>query len=249
MADTINRPGDIQAYTVWDRTTRWFHWINVLCVICLMAIGIAIINHRPLGIEEAGEIVLKKVHVTIGYIFVLNLAWRLIWGFIGGKYSRWGRILPFGRGYTGRAREYARGLMHGTPPAYRGHNPLGRMMVTALLLLLTAQAGIGLVLAGADLYYPPFGGYFKQWVVADGASTAQIQPGSKAGVNEESLKDMHAFRRNFAELHESLFYIILFAVIIHIAGVVVTEVKEKSGLVSAMFSGRKYFSKKPVDDD
>lgn len=249
MADDMNQPGGIQAYTVWDRTTRWFHWINVLCVICLIAIGIAIMNHRPLGIGESGEIILKKVHVIIGYIFVLNLAWRLIWGFVGGKYSRWGRILPFGRGYTGRAREYARGLKQGNPPAYKGHNPLGRLMVTALLLLLTAQAGVGLVLAGTDLYYPPFGGYFKQWVVADNATTAQIQPGSKAGVDQQSYKAMRGFRGDYAELHETLFYLILFAVLVHIAGVVVTEVKEKSGLVSAMFSGRKYFSKKPVDDD
>lgn len=51
-----------------------------------------------------------------------------------------------------------RGLRKGDPPAYLGHNPLGRLMITALLFLLITQALTGLVLAGTDLYKPPFGG-------------------------------------------------------------------------------------------
>lgn len=246
--DNNHQAQQIQAYPVWDRTTRWFHWINVLCIIGLMAFGLMILNHRALGIED--EIVLKKLHVLIGYVFVLNLAWRLIWGFIGGRYSRWSRILPLGRGYVQRAREYAAGLLRGRPPAYRGHNPLGRAMVTALLVLLTLQAVTGLVIAGTDLYYPPFGGQIEQWVAADTPSgKAVLTPGSKEGVDQAAYARMRDFRKPFVEVHETVFYLILLAVILHIAGVVVTEVVEKSGLVSAMFSGHKYFSEKPVDSD
>jgi VIT1/CCC1 family predicted Fe2+/Mn2+ transporter len=36
--------------------------------------------------------------------------------------------------------------------------------------------------------------------------------------------------------------------VIHIVGVVVTELREGGGLVSAMFTGRKVFDRKPVDD-
>jgi cytochrome b len=35
---------------------------------------------------------------------------------------------------------------------------------------------------------------------------------------------------------------------IHIVGVVVTELREGGGLVSAMFTGRKVFDRKPADD-
>jgi cytochrome b len=44
-----------------------------------------------------------------------------------------------------------------------------------------------------------------------------------------------------------VFYILLTAIALHVAGVIVTEVRERSGLVSAMISGEKVFHKTPVD--
>ncbi|WP_289302671.1 cytochrome b/b6 domain-containing protein, partial [Methylophaga sp. UBA3996] len=70
-------------YPVWDRMVRWFHWINVLSVIALIAIGVAILNSKALGVSTDGKILLKTWHVYIGYVFVINLAVRLFWTFIG----------------------------------------------------------------------------------------------------------------------------------------------------------------------
>ena len=39
----------------------------------------------------------------------------------------------------------------------------------------------------------------------------------------------------------------LLAIVVHIGAVVVSDVKEGNGLISAMFSGRKVFSEKPRD--
>ena len=39
------------------------------------------------------------------------------------------------------------------------------------------------------------------------------------------------------------------AIFLHITGVVVSEIRERNGLVSAMFTGNKVFSNKPVDYD
>jgi len=64
-----------------------------------------------------------------------------------------------------------------------------------------------------------------------------------------SYKEMRAFRSPFIETHEVGFYVLLAAIGAHIAAVVITEVREGNGLVSAMFTGRKVFSKKPVDSD
>jgi len=44
----------LKAYPVWDSVIRWFHWINVLCVLGLMAVGIAILNDKALGITNDG---------------------------------------------------------------------------------------------------------------------------------------------------------------------------------------------------
>ena len=46
------------------------------------------------------------------------------------------------------------------PPAYAGHSPLGRLAVLVLLLVLGVQGLAGLVLAGTDIYYPPFGLFY-----------------------------------------------------------------------------------------
>jgi cytochrome b len=53
--------------------------------------------------------------------------------------------------------------------------------------------------------------------------------------------------RNAAEIHEICFYLLMLAIVLHVFAVVVTEVRERSGLISAMFSGIKYLPKKPED--
>ena len=65
---------ELKACHVWDAPTRWFHWINVVCVVGLAAIGSAILYDSELGITNEGKILLKTTHVLIGYVFVLNLA-------------------------------------------------------------------------------------------------------------------------------------------------------------------------------
>ena len=60
---------------------------------------------------------------------------------------------------------------------------------------------------------------------------------------------MREFRQPFITTHVYVFYILVVAILLHIAGVVVTELKEKSGLVSALFTGQKVFKNKPVDYD
>ena len=63
----------LRTYPVWDVSVRWFHWINLLCVLGLVAVGVAILNDKALGVDNDGKILLKTVHVWIGYVFVLNL--------------------------------------------------------------------------------------------------------------------------------------------------------------------------------
>ena len=38
---------------------------------------------KELGVTDNGKILLKTTHVWIGYVFAINLAWRIIWAFIG----------------------------------------------------------------------------------------------------------------------------------------------------------------------
>lgn len=239
---------EVRSYPVWDATVRWFHWINVLCVIGLIAVGVVILNAKALGIPSDGKILLKTVHVWIGYVFALNLLWRLIWAFIGGPHARWRAMLPGGRGYADRVRDYIRSFRGGGGRQYLGHNPLGRIAVTVLLLALSVQAVTGLVLAGTDIFYPPLGSWIASWIAAPGVDPATLMPYAKDTYDPAAYEAMRAFRKPFITVHYWGFYVLLGLVVIHILAVVVTELKEGTNLVSAMFTGKKTLSAPPADE-
>jgi cytochrome b len=189
------------------------------------------------------------VHVYIGYVFALNLTWRIVWGFIGSRYARWSAILPFGSDYRTQWSAMMNGVKTGQPTGFLGHNPVARLMVALLFLLLSLQAITGLVLAGTDVYMPPFGNTIKEWVATDSTMIESVKPYSKEGVDEASYKEMRDFRKPFITLHYYVFYALLIAILLHLLGVVVTEIRERNGLVSAMFTGKKVFFEKPFDAD
>lgn len=72
----------LKAYPVWDRGVRLFHWINVLAIIGLLALGLGLMFSKEFGVSDDGKILLKAVHIWIGYVFVINLFVRLIWAFL-----------------------------------------------------------------------------------------------------------------------------------------------------------------------
>jgi Ni/Fe-hydrogenase 1 B-type cytochrome subunit len=238
---------DLKTYFVWDASVRWFHWINLLCMLALIAVGVAILNDEALGVTNDGKILLKTVHVWIGYVFSLNLLWRLVWAFIGGAHARWRAFLPGGRGYMNDVRGYIADFIAGRPRQYLGHNPLGRIAVTFLLLLLLTQAVTGLVLAGTDLFYPPIGAWIADRIAAPGVDPATLVPYAKEMYDQTAYEAMRAFRNPFITIHYYNFFVLLFFAVIHVLAVVVTELREGGTLISAMFSGRKVLSVPPAD--
>jgi Ni/Fe-hydrogenase 1 B-type cytochrome subunit len=243
----------LREYRVWDATIRWFHWINVAAVLGLTATGLGIYFDDALEFSTAGKVQLKTVHVLIGYVMAVNLLWRLVWAFIGGPNARWGALLPGGRNWFAAARSYLRGLAGGKEQVYAGHNPLGRLAVAALLLLLTIQAISGLVLAGTDLFYPPFGGTFARQVAAPGTDPESLGPAALVLKQSPQLLDatafaaMKAMKEIYEGVHEYAFYALLLMMTLHIAGVVLGELRGHGTLISAMFTGRKILRGTPLD--
>ena len=235
-------------YEVWDRTSRWFHWINVLCVLGLIGVGLVILYAGELGIENDGKIALKSIHVSIGYVFVANLVWRVAWAFFGGRRSRWTAFLPGGRGYGKSLAAELRSLRTGEVGHYLGHTPLGRLSVTVLMLLLLCQAVTGIVLAGTDLYWPPFGGWIAAWIAAPGVEPAVLVPYDDTHLDAAAYQAMRAFRSPVLSVHYWTFFGLCGAIVVHVAAVVVTEVRTRDGLVSAMFSGHKTLGGVPRDE-
>lgn len=224
---------------VWSRNVRLFHWINVIAITLLICIGLIIFNGKLFGISTEGKILLKTLHVSVGYVFAINLFFRIVIGFIGKAHERWGQVLPFNKGFSQELSDFKADKK----TAYKGHNPAGKLMVFALLSLMLIQTISGLVIAGTDIYYPPFGQYFAESIAIDKQNVAAIKPYSKENVDETAYKAMRDIRKPFITAHVYAFYCLLFLIPLHILGVILAERKEKSALVSAMISGYKYLPK------
>lgn len=238
---------EYREYVAWDAPTRVFHWINALAVSGLLVTGLDILLDGVFHHSASGKVMLKDVHVSFGYVMVVNLLWRFVWAFFGNRYARWRAIVPGGPGYLTALRAYTASFLTGEPQQYVGHNPLARIAVALLLFLLLMQAATGLVLAGTDLYWPPFGHWFAAWVAAPGVDPTLVVPGATELIDKTSYEAMRAFRSPFIAVHELGFYALAVVILLHIIAVVVTEVHEGGSITSAMLTGRKVLSKRPPD--
>ena len=236
-------------YKVWDLPTRLFHWINFTTVICLIFMGLIMLFKKELGITGIdAKVGLKVVHVFLGYIFVLNFIWRIIWGFIGNKYARWSNIIPH-KGFISVVRQYIHSAKGGDTDQYIGHNPLGRLAITFIYLLLLTMAVTGLVRAGTDIYYPPFGSLVAEYIAEPGTDPNSIMPYIATGTDKDKVASLKAFKGPFGKVHIYSSYVLMFMIVLHIFVVVRVEIKEGGSLITAMFTGKKVLTKKPVDID
>jgi len=113
---------------VWDLPTRLFHWVLVVAVVALVVTG-----HVGGGA--------MTWHFRCGYVVFTLLLFRLLWGLVGG---RWSRFASFAYGPSATMR-YLRGDSRTDDWHDVGHNPLGSLSVFALLALLAVQVATGLV--------------------------------------------------------------------------------------------------------
>lgn len=113
---------------VWDLPTRVFHWALAACVIA--AVVTAHIGGNAMD-----------WHMRLGYAVLALLLFRLAWGLVGG---RWSRFASFVYGPAAYLR-YLRGQPRADDVFEIGHNPLGALSVFALLGWLGLQVGSGLI--------------------------------------------------------------------------------------------------------
>jgi Ni/Fe-hydrogenase 1 B-type cytochrome subunit len=235
------------AYNVWDAPTRWFHWTNALTVFGLIFVGVVLLNDDALGLSANGKILLKQIHVVLGYVMGLNLIWRFVWAFFGNRYARWSGMLPYGSGYWRKLRAYGNAFLSGEPQEYVGHNPAARLAIAVLLLLLLLQAATCVILASTDLFWPPFGSWFAGWVAAAGIDPATVSPLVPNTLDQTAYKAMRAFRSPVVTIHLYAFYVLAGAIVMHLIAVIVTEIQEGGSITSAMFTGRKLLKRPPQD--
>lgn len=128
----------LQRVRVWDLPTRLFHWVLAGAIV--------------------GSVITAKVggnatvwHFRLGYLVFALLAFRLLWGLVGGRWSRFASfvfapasLLAYLRGDTGAEGRFG-----------VGHSPLGALSVFALLGVLALQVATGLVADDEIAYTGP----------------------------------------------------------------------------------------------
>lgn len=115
------------AVRVWDLPTRLFHWVLVICVIVSFVTG------------KIGGNALEW-HMRSGYTIFALLAFRILWGLVGGHWSRFASFVYAPSTVLRYLRRQSRADEHHEV----GHSPLGAFSVFALLAILAAQVGTGL---------------------------------------------------------------------------------------------------------
>lgn len=111
---------------VWDLPTRVFHWSLALCTLGLAVSGLI-----------GGSAMVW--HMRLGCAVLALLLFRIVWGLVGGRWSRFGAFVYAPRSVIGYL------LGKGKPEHSVGHNPIGAAAVFAMLAVLLAQVASGLM--------------------------------------------------------------------------------------------------------
>ena len=113
---------------VWDLPTRAFHWLLALTIVASVA-----------SAKIGGNAMVW--HFRCGLLVLALLAFRLLWGLVGGRWSRFASFVYA----PGTVLRYLRGQSRADEHHEVGHSPLGSLSVFALLGLLALQVATGLV--------------------------------------------------------------------------------------------------------
>lgn len=178
---------------VWDPLVRFFHWSLV------SAFTIAYITEEDF----------LTIHSWAGYLILLLLCIRFVWGFIGTRYARFSDFVYRPENII----QFLKDTLRLSAKRYLGHNPAGGAMVFLLMFSLLITTTSGVILLGAEEQAGPVAHWFSQ-------------PGSKWA---DILEEAHEFFANFT----------LFLVLVHVVGVLVESLIHKENLVSAMMTGFK----------
>ena len=186
----MNDPG---RRLIWDLPVRVMHWGLVVSVLGAW-----------LTRELEGDWFVW--HTRFGYAVLLLAATRIVWGFVGTRHARFG---DFVRG-PAAILAYLR-AKPGDPARHTaGHNPLGALMILALLAMLLTQATLGLF-----------------------ANDEALEAGPLYGYVSDELSD------RLTGLHERLFDVLVIAIAVHVAAALFYLWARRENLIMPMITGRK----------
>ncbi len=122
MDDQNSRP-----VRVWDLPTRLFHWTLAIALI-----------FSVVSAKTGGNAMVW--HFRCGYLILTLLGFRIVWGLVGGRWSRFASFIYA----PATLLRYLRGAARPGEHLDVGHSPLGAFSVFGLLAILLLQVSTGL---------------------------------------------------------------------------------------------------------
>ena len=113
---------------IWDLPTRLFHWLLAATVVASVA-----------SAKIGGAAMVW--HFRFGYVVLTLVCFRLLWGVLGGRWSRFASFIYA----PSTVLRYLRGRAAAAEHLDVGHSPTGAASVFALLGILAVQLGTGLI--------------------------------------------------------------------------------------------------------
>jgi cytochrome b len=187
IEDDKGLTGQVSAIAVWDLPIRLFHWGLV-----------ALIGFSWWSAETHHT----QWHMWSGFGVLFAVLFRIAWGLVG---SSTARFASFVRGPRGLMRYF------GDTRAWTavGHSPLGALSVVAMILVLAAQVGFGLILIDED-------GEFS---------------GPLAHLVDDQTNELAR------TTHHALFNVVLGLIALHVAAILYYRIVKRRRLIGAMIRG------------
>lgn len=172
-------------------------------------------------LDEGGSL----LHVSVGWIVMVLLLLRMVWGVLGPVEARFSAFPP----NPVTALRHMRDLMSGHVRHYPSHNPAGAMMAYAFWATLAVVTATGLYMTGGAT---PMQVAEEKAAVASGDWSALI----KADGGESSDEDK-SLRHTVEEVHGLAANLLLMLAALHIAGVIMESRVMRRNLVKPMLLG------------
>ena len=150
-----------------------------------------------------------EYHRYSGYTVLGLLLFRIYWGFAGSSTARFAGFVRGPRTILSYLKDLSSSA--GRKSVVIGHNPLGALSVLVLLITLVAQVALGLFAVDVD------------------------------GIESGPLSHLVSFEtgRACAQVHHTLFNVLLALIALHIAAVLFYLVFRRDNLVAAMIHGKR----------
>ncbi len=188
---------------VWDIAVRIFHWTLVV------TFAIAYLT------EDDFEI----LHVYAGYLILVLICFRIIWGLIGTRHARFSDFVCGMK----TVRTYLRNMLTGKSKHYLGHNPAGGMMILIMLFSLFVLSYSGL----------------RTYAEEGKGPLAHVEVSIVATAFADDNHHHSAKSKFWEEIHEFIAHFMLLLISIHLAGVFISSITQREDLVRAMLTGKK----------